>query len=102
MVPPDGVPGPDDVSTAVLIYTTPFCGYCRAALMLLKERDIEHTQVDVSGQPEARRFLLQVTRQRTVPQIFVGGRSIGGYTELATLDRSGQLDRMMASAGREA
>lgn len=97
--PPPGLLGPDDVSAPVVIYTTPFCGYCRAALALLRERGIDHVQVDVSGRPEARRWMLQVTRQRTVPQVFVGGRSIGGYTELAALDRSGELGPMLAALG---
>jgi glutaredoxin 3 len=95
--PPPGVPGPDDVTTPVVIYTTRWCGYCRAALALLRDRGVEHVDVDVSGRPEVRRWMLQVTRQRTVPQVFVGGQSIGGYTELAMLERSGQLDRMLAA-----
>ncbi|MEM9456422.1 MAG: glutaredoxin domain-containing protein [Myxococcota bacterium] len=96
--PPPGLPVPDDVSAPVLIYTTPLCGYCRAALALLRARDIEHLQVDVSGQPQARRWMFEVTQQRTVPQIFVRGRSIGGYTELAQLDQSGQLERLLAGS----
>lgn len=95
--PPSGIPNPAEVSAPVVLYTTPFCGFCRAALALLRERDIEHVQVDVSGQPAARQWLREVTRQHTVPQVFVGGQSIGGYTELATLDDSGELERMLAT-----
>ncbi len=94
---PPGIPGPTDASAPVVLYTTPFCGFCRAALGLLQERDIEHVKVDVSGQPAARQWLRQVTGQHTVPQVFVKGTSIGGYTELATLDHTGELERMLAA-----
>lgn len=95
LAPPPGLPSPEDVAAPVVIYTTPRCGFCRAALALLQARGIEHLQIDVSGMPEARHFLHQATQQRTVPQVFVRGRSIGGFTELAQLDRSGELQRML-------
>ncbi|MCA9710307.1 MAG: glutaredoxin [Myxococcales bacterium] len=94
---PPGLPAPADVAAPVVVYTTRWCGYCHAALALLRDRDIEHVEIDVSGNHDARRWMREVTRQSTVPQVFVGGRSIGGYTELAALDRSGELDRMLAS-----
>lgn len=95
--PPPGLSTPEQLDAPVVLYTTPWCGYCRAALTLLRDRDIEHEQIDVTGNDAARRWLSAVTHQHTVPQVFVRGRSIGGYTELAALARSGELDRMLTA-----
>lgn len=95
--PPPGLLAPTDASAPVVLYTTPWCGFCRAALALLRQRGIDHVEVDVIGNSAARMWLRQVTRQHTVPQIFIHGRSIGGYTELAELDDDGELDRLLAA-----
>jgi glutaredoxin 3 len=97
--PPPGIPRPDDASVPIVLYTTPWCGYCRAALALLRARGIAHLEVDVVGNEAARDWLADVTGQTTVPQVFVRGRSIGGYTELSALDRSGDLGRMLEPKG---
>ncbi|HEY8086472.1 MAG TPA: glutaredoxin [Polyangiaceae bacterium] len=83
----------------VRIYTTRTCGYCVAAKRLLGARAIPFEEVDVSGDDAKRAWLVEATRRRTVPQIFFGEESIGGYEELAALDKSGQLD---AKLGRTA
>jgi len=83
---------------AVTIYTTRVCGYCIAAKRLMKDRGIAYEEIDVSGDDEKRAWLVQETGRRTVPQIFIGGRSIGGYEELAKLDRDGELDAMVRAA----
>jgi glutaredoxin 3 len=83
----------------VRIYTTRICGYCVAAKRLLGARAIPYEEVDVTGDDARRAWLVQTTHRRTVPQIFIGEESIGGYEELAALDRSGQLD---AKLGRTA
>lgn len=95
--PPDDLPAPAQLDAPVVLYTTPWCGFCRAALSLLRARGIEHTAIDVMGNRAARSWLAQVTQQSTVPQVFVHGQSIGGYTELAQLDQSGELARRLAS-----
>lgn len=97
--PPPGVPAPSDFEAPVVLYTTPWCGFCRAALALLSNRGIAHEEVDVTGKQAARAWLADVTHQFTVPQVFVRGRSVGGYTELAALDRSGELARMLSADG---
>lgn len=76
------------------MYTTRICGYCVAAKRLLSARGIPFSEVDVSRDVEKRAWLVQATGQRTVPQIFIGDESIGGYDELAALDRSGRLGPM--------
>jgi glutaredoxin 3 len=66
-----------------------------AAKRLLGARGVAYEEVDVTGNAGARAWLLEATRRRTVPQIFVGDRPIGGYRELAALDRSGELRRLV-------
>lgn len=82
--------------SAVRIYTTTTCGYCVAAKRLLGARGVPYEEVDVSGDSGARQWLREVTRRPTVPQIFVHDRAIGGYQELAALDRSGELRCLLA------
>ncbi len=82
----------------VLIYLTPWCPYCRRALELLRSKGVEFATFDVSGDSVARRWLYQLSGQQTVPQIFIGGRSIGGYDDMHALDRRGELDPLLAQA----
>jgi glutaredoxin 3 len=82
----------------VTMYTTRVCGYCVVAKRLLASRGIPFCEVDVSGDGEARAWLLSQTRQRTVPQIFIRGAPIGGYRELVALERGGMLTGMLATS----
>ncbi len=82
----------------IVVYTTTYCPYCVAAKRLLSERGWEYQEIDVTGADDLRRWLVEVSGQRTVPQIFIDGRPIGGYAELAELDRSGKLAALLASA----
>ncbi|MDX2089935.1 MAG: glutaredoxin 3 [Kofleriaceae bacterium] len=82
----------------VKIYTRKWCGYCTAALDLLERKGIHFEHIDASGNPELRRWLAEVSGQHTVPQIFIGERSIGGFTELRALERDGTLDELLAEA----
>jgi glutaredoxin 3 len=79
----------------VRIYTTPFCGYCTHAKRLLERKGVRYEEIDVAGDFALRRWLAQTSGQRTVPQIFIDGRCYGGYTDIAALDRQGQLDRVL-------
>ncbi|MDQ7080886.1 MAG: glutaredoxin 3 [Paracoccaceae bacterium] len=82
----------------VEIYTTRFCGYCMAAKRLLKEKNVPYTEIDVGAQPERRAEMVQrANGGRTVPQIFIGGRHIGGCDELYELERSGKLNGLLAA-----
>lgn len=80
----------------VVLYTTDYCPYCFRAKRLLDGKGIAYEEIDVSDRPELRRWLVEASRQRTVPQIFVNGRSIGGFDELAALQRRGLLDALLA------
>lgn len=79
----------------VKIFTTPLCGFCMMAKRLLQSRGIGYEEVNASGQPELRAWLVNASGQRTVPQVFIHGQSIGGYTELNALDRAGELIGMV-------
>ena len=81
--------------TDVQMYTTRVCAYCVAAKRLLGARGIAYEEIDVSGDDERRAWLVRETGRRTVPQVFIRGESVGGYTELAALDRSGALAEML-------
>ena len=81
----------------VRIYTTKFCPYCIRAKMILKDRKVPFEEIDVAGDDEKRAWLVETTGQRTVPQIFIGEESIGGCTELAQLDGSGELGKKLDS-----
>lgn len=82
----------------VLIYTTRLCGFCHAAKRLLTAKDIEFEEVPADGDHHLRRELVEKTGQRTVPQIWIGEKHIGGFTDLAKLEQSGQLDQVVAQA----
>ena len=82
---------------AVRLYTTLICPYCVRAKLLLKGRGITFEEIDVSGDPEKRSWLVETTGRRTVPQIFIGDEPIGGFDELRALDRSGELDKKLAA-----
>jgi glutaredoxin 3 len=90
------IPRPDQTNASVIVYETQYCGYCRMAKRLLQARNIEFAQFDVTGDRDMRSWLVKATGQRTVPQIFIRGESIGGFDELSALDRRGQLATRVA------
>jgi glutaredoxin 3 len=82
----------------VIIYTKECCPYCHAAKRLLTDKGAGFREVDVTGDSKA---LEEVSRRSgfgTVPQIFIGSRSIGGFRELQALDASGELARLLAGS----
>ena len=80
----------------VRVYTTRVCGYCVAAKQFLTKRAVPFEEIDVSNAPDVREWLVAQSGQRTVPQIFIGDRSIGGYDDMIALDRAGELDGLLA------
>ncbi|HNP35760.1 MAG TPA: glutaredoxin 3 [Woeseiaceae bacterium] len=83
------------MTAAVVIYGTNTCGYCGAARMLLTRKGVAYEDILVNNEPELRREMVHKSGRTAVPQIFVGDRHIGGYDELAALDASGELDRIL-------
>lgn len=83
----------------VQVYTTPYCPFCVRAKMLLERRGVEFEEIDVSGDPELRTKLVEMSGgRRTVPEIFVNDRIIGGYEELRALDDAGKLDDLLRTS----
>lgn len=80
----------------VKVYTTDYCAYCRMAKNLLTGLDIPFEEVDVSADDAARAMLVERSGQMTVPQIFIGNESVGGYTELRALADGGTLAQRLA------
>jgi glutaredoxin 3 len=81
----------------IIIYSTPFCGFCGAAKRLLASKGAEFKEIDVMFDPEQRRDMIERSGgRRTVPQIFIDGRHIGGFDDLSALDASGELDELLA------
>ncbi len=80
----------------VEIYTTSYCGYCRAAKALLTRKNIPFTEIDVGGDFSLRDAMTERAGGRTsVPQIFIGSVHVGGSDELHALERAGKLDALL-------
>jgi glutaredoxin 3 len=75
----------------VEIYTTPSCPFCVRAKRLLDARGIAFAEIDLANDHDLRAEVMERTGRRSVPQIFIDGRSIGGFEELAALDAAGEL-----------
>ncbi len=75
----------------VIILTSPTCSYCHAAKNLLKQQDIDYQEVHLIKQEELGQQLLFKSGQRTVPQIFINEKPIGGFTELSKLVSNNKL-----------
>jgi glutaredoxin 3 len=86
------------VSAKVLMYTTAVCPYCQMAERLLKSKGVEIEKVRVDLEPQRRAEMMEKTGRRTVPQIYVGETHVGGYDDLAALDRAGKLDPLLAAS----
>jgi glutaredoxin 3 len=82
----------------VKMYSTGVCPYCIRAEMLLKSKgvtDINKIRIDLD--PVQRAEMMEKTGRRTVPQIYIGDTHVGGYDDLAALDRAGKLDPLLGS-----
>lgn len=82
----------------VEIYTTSICGFCARAKGLLSKKGVSFSETNVMKYPNKRTEMMQrANGRRTVPQIFIGKKHIGGCDELYALERSGKLDAMLAA-----
>ena len=81
----------------VRMYCTAFCPYCIRAEMLLKAKGVDAIEkIFVDKIPNGFEDMIELTKRRTVPQIFIGERHIGGYDDLAALDKQGGLEPLLA------
>ena len=82
----------------VIVYSQPFCGYCSAAKRLLTGKGAPFTEIDVMFEAGRRDEMIERSGgRRTVPQIFIDGRHVGGYDDLSALDKAGELDRLLGA-----
>ncbi len=80
------------------MYTTGFCPYCKMAESLLRAKGVEEIEfIRVDLDPEQRLEMMGKTGRRTVPQIYIGDRHVGGYDDLARLDHQGELMPLLVS-----
>lgn len=82
----------------VVMYSTAVCPYCSRAEMLLKQRGVTEIQkIRIDQDPAERDAMIERTGRRTVPQIFIGETHVGGFDDLAALDRKGELAPLLAA-----
>lgn len=86
------------MGATVKVYTTLGCGYCTAALALLKKKQVEFEHIDCTSDRKTRDWLLKATGRSSVPQIFIDGKAVGGYDDINALDRRGDLDGLLAGS----
>lgn len=79
----------------IVVYTTAICPYCVQAKRLLDAKGASYREVRVDQDPALREEVMQRSGQRTVPQIWIGERHVGGFDDLWALDRAGQLDPLL-------
>ncbi|HCH19907.1 MAG: glutaredoxin 3 [Cellvibrionales bacterium] len=77
------------------IYTTQICPYCTAAKQLLNSKALRFDEIKVDNNPSLRAEMERLSGQYTVPQIWISGSHVGGYTDLVAFDRSGRLEAML-------
>lgn len=81
------------------MYTTGTCPYCLRAKQLFKAKGVTTIdEIRVDLKPELRKQMMDITGRRTVPQIFIGDRHIGGCDDLLALDARGELDKLLAGS----
>ena len=84
------MPGP-----VVAMYANSWCPYCSAARALLGTKQASIVEINIEDFPERRAEMIARSGRRTVPQIFIGATHVGGYDDLAALERAGQLDPLL-------
>jgi len=81
----------------VIMYCTRFCPYCISAERLLTHKGVAIRKIAVDHDMDLWKKMEEITGRHTVPQIFIGDRHVGGYDDLAALERGGELDPLLAS-----
>lgn len=83
------------VMTKIEIYTKDWCPFCAKAKVLLSSKQLEYEEIDVTSNAVHEQEMVERSRRRTVPQIFIDEQSIGGYDDLAQLNATGELDQLL-------
>lgn len=79
----------------VTMYATGWCPYCSRARALLERKGVQWTEIDIEAGPQRRAEMMQKSGRRTVPQIFIGEKHVGGSDDLHELERKGELDALL-------
>ena len=79
----------------VRMYSTRLCPFCMRARALLESKGVAFEELAVDTEPELRREMMERSGRRTVPQIWIGDTHVGGFDDLAALERTGRLDAML-------
>ncbi len=88
--------------TEVVMYSTSWCPYCTRARLLLKEKGVPFTEIDIEREPERRAEMIERAGGRTsVPQIFAGDRHLGGCDDIHALEAQGRLDALLGLSSTE-
>jgi len=86
-------------SADIIMYSTNYCAYCQRARSLFDRKGVSIQEIKIDESPEQRDIMLKRSAgRRTVPQIFIGERHVGGYDDLAALDRTGELDKLLGKS----
>lgn len=80
----------------VVMFSGDPCAYCVRARQLLQRKGVSIREIKVSGSPELRAEMERLSQRRTLPQIFIYGQHVGGFDDIAALDRAGELDRLLS------
>jgi glutaredoxin 3 len=84
----------------VQIYTTQYCPYCVRAKALLDKKGVAFEEIDIADDDAQWAWLAEASGQQTVPQIFVDGRPLGGFSDIDALDKQGRLDPILRGEAR--
>jgi glutaredoxin 3 len=79
----------------VVVYLAGWCPYCQRARSLLSKKGVQVREIDVDDDPQLREEMIARSGRRTVPQIFIGEKHVGGCDDLLALDERGELDRLI-------
>ncbi|MCX7089296.1 MAG: glutaredoxin 3 [Methylococcales bacterium] len=79
----------------IIIYTANLCAYCTMAKRLLDTKGVQYTEINVDAESGLREALMQKSKRRTVPQIYIGDLHVGGFDDLAALDRQKGLEPLL-------
>ncbi len=90
------------MNSVVTLYTTRFCPFCIRARQLLDSKGVSFRDIPVDGDSERRQEMMAASGRHTVPQIWIGDQHVGGFDDLAAMERSGQLDTLLQTAGAAA
>jgi glutaredoxin 3 len=77
------------------VYTRPFCGFCARAIGLLRAKGREFKEIEAGFDPAVRKEMIDRSGRSTFPQIFVGGKHVGGCDDLVALEDAGKFDAML-------